>query len=45
MNMNMRSLALAICLLALAGAGVAVTSGVVHGQQDGETIHVYKSPT
>ncbi len=40
----MRNLVLALALL-LAAAGVAVTSGVAHGQQDAETIHVYKSPT
>lgn len=41
----MRSLVLALGLLLAAGGGVAVTSGVAHGQQDGEKIHVYKSPT
>ena len=41
---NMRTLIPALGLLALAVAAVAVTSGVAHGQ-DGETIHVYKSPT
>ena len=41
----MRGFVVALGLLVLAVAGVAVTSGVVHGQQDGETIHVYKSPT
>ncbi len=40
----MRSLVLALSLL-LVAAGVVVTSGVAHGQQDTETIHVYKSPT
>lgn len=40
----MRSLILALGLL-LAAAGGAVTSGVAHGQQDREKIHVYKSPT
>lgn len=40
----MRSLAIALALL-LAAAGVTVTSGVAHGEQDKETIHVYKSPT
>lgn len=40
----MRKLVLALGIL-LAAAGVAVTSGAAHGQQDGETISVYKSPT
>ena len=40
----MRNLVLALSLL-LAAAGVAITSGVAHGQQDTETISVYKSPT
>lgn len=41
----MRSFVLALGVLALAVAGAAVTSGVLHGQEDTETIHVYKSPT
>ena len=41
----MRGFVVALGLLVLAAAGVAVTSGIAHGQQDGETIHVYKSPT
>ena len=40
----MRNIVLALGLV-LAAAALAVTSGVAHGQQDGETIHVYKSPT
>ena len=40
----MRNLVLALSLL-LAAAGVAVTSGVAHGQQEDDKIHVYKSPT
>jgi len=43
--MNMRGFVIALGLLVLAAGGVAVTSGVAHGQQDGETLHVYKSPT
>lgn len=41
----MRSFVLALGLLVLAVAAVAVTSSAVHGQQNGETIHVYKQPT
>lgn len=40
----MRNVVLALGLL-LTAAVLTVTSGVAHGQQDGETIHVYKSPT
>ena len=40
----MRNVALALGLL-LCAAGVAVTSSVAYGQQDSETISVYKSPT
>ena len=40
----MRGLVLALGLL-LAAAGMMVPSGVAHGQQDTETISVYKSPT
>ena len=39
----MRNVVMALGL-ALA-AVVIVASGVAHGQQDTETIHVYKSPT
>lgn len=41
----MRSFVLALGVLALAVVGAAVTPGVLHGQEDAETIHVYKSPT
>lgn len=41
----MRSFVLAFGLLVLAVAAVVVASGVAHGQQDSEKIHVYKSPT
>ncbi len=41
----MRSFVLALGLLALAVVGVAVTSGAALGQQDTETIQVYKQPT
>lgn len=44
-SVKMRSLVLALGLLVLAGAAVTVTSSAVHGQQDAETIHVYKQPT
>lgn len=39
----MRNVVLALGLML--AAALAVTSGVARGQQDGETIHVYKSPT
>ena len=41
----MRSFVLALGVLTLAVVGAAVTSDVLHGQEDNETIHVYKSPT
>lgn len=41
----MRNVVLALGLLLTAAVAVAVTSAVAHGQQDSETIHVYKSPT
>lgn len=40
----MRNLVLALALL-LAAVGVGLTAGVAQGQQDTETISVYKSPT
>ena len=40
----MRNVVLVLGLV-LAAAALTVMSGVAHGQQDGETIHVYKSPT
>ena len=40
----MRSLVLTLSLL-LVGAGMALPYGIAHGQQDGDTIRVYKSPT
>ena len=39
----MRNVVLALGLVL--AAAVAATSGVAHGQQDSEKIHVYKSPT
>ena len=40
----MRNVVLALGLL-LGAAGMAVMSGAAHGQEDTETISVYKSPT